>query len=334
MTQEPLLSIEDLHVGFKVYGGTMKVLDGVHMSVFEGERVGLVGESGCGKTTTMKALFRILVKQAVVGEGRILFCGRDVLRMRGRELQALRGHSMSMIFQDPTAALNPVFTIGEQVKDCIRYSGFLEKDGPTVEYLAINALKCCAMPDSERIMKNYPFQLSGGMRQRVCIATALATATNLLIADEPTTNLDVTIQAQVLELIRALVKEKGTSLILITHSLGVAREMTDRIYVMYAGRMVEVAPTDDIFEHPFHPYTQGLLRSIPKLTGGGMMEGIPGRLPSYMNPPAGCRFAPRCTMPSDRCWMEKPPLYDMGNGHCVACFRYSDRAACEQGRAM
>jgi len=326
MAIDKILSIENLHVWFKVYGGMMKVVDGADLTVFKGERVGLVGESGCGKTTTMKAVLRILAKQAVVPEGRVLFEGRDVLKMKGKELHSLRGQKLSMIFQDPTAALNPVFTIGEQLRDAIRYSGFLSKNGPKADEIAMKALRDCAMPDPERIMKNYPFQLSGGMRQRVCIASALATASSLLIADEPTTNLDVTIQDQVLNLIRALVQEKGMSLILITHSLGVARQMTDRIYVMYAGRMVEAASTETIFEHPCHPYTQGLLSSIPKLTGEGMMEGISGRLPNYLNPPAGCRFCPRCSKAMSQCETTKPPLFEIDHGHQVACFLYQDQA--------
>ncbi|ATW27290.1 ABC transporter ATP-binding protein [Candidatus Formimonas warabiya] len=331
MDGDPILSIEDLHVWFKVYGGVMKVLEGASLTVGLGERVGLVGESGCGKTTTMKAVLRILSKQAVVPAGRILFQGRDVLKMRGRELQALRGQKLSMIFQDPTASLNPVFTIGEQIRDAIKYSGFVSRNGPKARDIAVQALRDCAMPDPERIMNNYPFQLSGGMRQRVCIATALATAGSLLVADEPTTNLDVTIQDQVLELMHSLVQEKGTSFILITHSLGVAREMTDRIYVMYAGRMVEVAPTEVIFEHPCHPYTQGLLHSIPKLTGEGMMEGIPGRLPSYLNPPSGCRFYPRCAQVLPECQAQKPPLFEIAKGHQVACFRYQNQSAGSPG---
>ncbi|MEL7563493.1 MAG: ABC transporter ATP-binding protein [Dehalobacterium sp.] len=330
MAADTILSMENLHVWYRVYGGIMKVLDGANLAVSKGEKVGLVGESGCGKTTSMKAVLRILAKQAMVPEGKIIFEGRDVLKMKGRELQNLRGQNMSMIFQDPTAALNPVFTIGEQIKDSIKYSGLLTKEGPRADDIAVKALKDCAMPDPERIMKNYPFQLSGGMRQRVCIAMALATASNLLIADEPTTNLDVTIQDQVLNLIRTLVTEKGTSLILITHSLGVAREMTDRIYVMYAGRMVEVALTENIFEQPLHPYTQGLLSSIPKLTGEGMMEGIAGRLPSYLNPPAGCRFCTRCLKAGPECAKNKPPLFEMGNGHQVACWLYQDQALGEK----
>lgn len=330
MEKDTILSMEDLHVWYRVYGGIMKVLDGANLTVCKGEKVGLVGESGCGKTTAMKAVLRILARQAVVPGGKILFESRDVLKMKGRELHNLRGQNMSMIFQDPTAALNPVFTVGEQMRDAIKYSGLLTKGGPRAHDVAVKALKDCAMPDPERIMKNYPFQLSGGMRQRVCIAMALATASNLLIADEPTTNLDVTIQDQVLNLIRTLVTEKGTSLILITHSLGVAREMTDRIYVMYAGRMVEMAATENIFEQPLHPYTQGLLSSIPKLTGEGMMKGIAGRLPSYLTPPEGCRFCTRCPKAQPGCEKNKPPLFEVENGHQVACWLYQDRAPADR----
>jgi peptide/nickel transport system ATP-binding protein len=322
----PVLSIENLNVWFKVYGGMLKVLEGAELTVNPGEKVGLVGESGCGKTTTMKAVMKILAMRAMIADGNILFQGKDIYRMKDRDYNIMRGQKISMIFQDPTAALNPVFRIGEQMRDAVTYSGLVTKNGPSADELSIKALKECAMPDPERIMKSYPFQLSGGMRQRVCIAMALATANTLLIADEPTTNLDVTIQDQVLRLIRALVEEKRTSLILITHSLGVAREMTDRIYVMYAGRMVEVSSTDDIFENSLHPYTQGLIKAIPKLTGEGMMEGIPGSLPSYLHPPIGCRFHPRCTYAMPVCQQTRPPLFIVENGHGVSCFLYQDKA--------
>ncbi|MEW6398002.1 MAG: ABC transporter ATP-binding protein [Bacillota bacterium] len=328
---DPLLEIQDLQVWYRVYGGTLKVLDGVRFQVRPGEKVGLVGETGCGKTTTMKTLMRILPRQALVPLGRVLFKGRDVLGMRARDLHFLRGQGVAMIFQDPTAALNPVFTVGEQMTDVIRYSGVLGKLHKTVREVAVEALRQAALPDPERILHNYPFQLSGGMRQRVCIAMALATARELLIADEPTTNLDVTIQDQVLRLIRRLVEEKGTSLILITHSLGVAREMTNRVYVMYAGSMVEVAPTEELFENPLHPYTLGLLGSIPKLTGEGIAEGIAGRIPDYLNPPSGCRFHPRCQRALPECAREKPPFFEVGPEHQVACFRYRDRARSGSG---
>lgn len=323
MESGALVEIRDLAVWYRVYGGLLKVLDGVNLTVASGQRVGIVGETGCGKTTTMKAILRILPRNAVLPRGEVLFQGRKVLGMRGRELQELRGQGVAMIFQDPTAALNPVFTVGQQIMEVIKYAR--AGGGPRERRLmALSALKEAALPDPERIMENYPFQLSGGMRQRVCIAMALATARTLLIADEPTTNLDVTIQDQVLRLMRRLVQEKGTSLILITHSLGVAREMTDLVYVMYAGTMVEVAPTDELFESPLHPYTVGLLRSIPKLTGGGIAEGVPGRIPNYADPPPGCRFAPRCSRAMAICSERKPEFFDTGGvGHRVACWLFA-----------
>lgn len=317
----PLLSIMGLQVWYRVYGGLHKVLDGVDMTVFPGEKVGLVGETGCGKTTTMKAVLRILPRPAVVPGGQVLFQGRDVLRMKPGDVGALRRQGVAMIFQDPTAALNPVFTVGEQIQDCIRFSTGAQEDR-RLRDLAVDALRESALPDAERILHNYPFQLSGGMRQRVCIAMALATARQLLIADEPTTNLDVTIQDQVLRLIRSLVEDKGTSLILITHSLGVARQMTDRVYVMYAGTMVEAAPTQQVFARPRHPYTLGLLGSIPKLTGEGIAAGIAGRIPNYLQPPPGCRFHPRCEKALPVCQREKPPFFEVEPGHRVACFLY------------
>jgi len=325
MESGALVEIRDLAVWYRVYGGLLKVLDGVNLTVASGQRVGIVGETGCGKTTTMKAILRILPRNAVLPRGEVMFQGRKVLGMRGRELQELRGQGIAMIFQDPTAALNPVFTVGQQIMEVIKYAR--AGGGPRERRLmALSALKEAALPDPERIMENYPFQLSGGMRQRVCIAMALATARTLLIADEPTTNLDVTIQDQVLRLMRRLVQEKGTSLILITHSLGVAREMTDLVYVMYAGTMVEVAPTDELFESPLHPYTVGLLRSIPKLTGGGIAEGVPGRIPNYADPPPGCRFAPRCSRAMAICSERKPEFFDTGGvGHRVACWLFAAR---------
>ncbi len=329
----PILSINDLYVEFRIYHGILKVLNGVNFTVNSGEKVGLVGESGCGKTTTMKSILKILPRQAVITKGSIIFKTHDILKMKRLELQKLRGKKLSMIFQDPTAALNPVFSVGTQLQDTIRYSGIVGKDNAKIKENAIEALRVCAMPDPERILKNYPFQLSGGMKQRVCIAIALATESDLLIADEPTTNLDVTIQDQVLNLIRVLVQDKGTSLILITHSLAVAREMTDRIYVMYAGEMIEVASAEDIFEHPYHPYTNGLLDSIPKFTGEGIGEGIPGRLPNYLNPPLGCRFYPRCDKAMPECETSTPPPFEMENRHQVACFLYKNQAlTCQRER--
>ncbi|MGB9792312.1 MAG: ABC transporter ATP-binding protein [Thermacetogeniaceae bacterium] len=317
-----LVEIKDLYVWFRVYGGYMKVLNGVNFTVKKGEKVSIVGETGCGKTTTMKTILRILSSQAYIPKGEVLFEGKDVLKMSENEIKRLRGRGAAMIFQDPMASLNPVFTIGDQLAAVISYSGIQDLDKEKIRQLSINALKEAKLADPERILVSYPFQMSGGMRQRICIAMALATERDLIIADEPTTNLDVTIQDQILALLRELVTKKGNSLILITHSLGIARENADRIYVMYAGNMVEVSNNEELFSNPLHPYTKMLLDCVPKLTGGGVAEGIPGRIPDYLNPPPGCRFEPRCPYSSERCRVDKPEFVDVGNGHKVACFKY------------
>jgi peptide/nickel transport system ATP-binding protein len=324
MEDKTLLYIRNLHVWYRVYGGYLKVLNGVNLSVRKGERVGLVGEAGCGKTTTMKSILQILPpRDSVIPEGEILYMGKDVLKMNFGELQRLRSKEVAMIFQDPTAALNPVFTIGAQLGDIIRYSIALEEKKvrkEKIKTLSARALKEVYMPDPERILTNYPFQLSGGMRQRVCIAMSISSPRNLLIADEPGTSLDVTIQDQILRLLREIVEKKGTSIILITHSLGVAREMTDRIYVMYAGTIVETAPAKDLFKNPAHPYTKGLFASVPKISGGGIARGIPGRIPDYLNPPQGCRFQPRCEHASPSCEEKPPQLVQIDRDHFVACY--------------
>ena len=320
------VDIRDLYVEYKTYAGKVKVLNGVNFHVNAGEKVAIVGETGCGKTTTVKSILRILADNARVPGGEILFKGRDVLKMRESEVKALRGSGISMIFQDPTMSLNPVFTVGEQMYEVIRNSGQKGADKKDVQKeLAVQALKETSMPDPERILQSYPFQLSGGMRQRVCIAMSLATPRDVVIADECTTNLDVTIQDQVLRILKERVESKHSSLILITHSLGVARETSDRIYVMYAGNMVETAPTKTLLENPLHPYTQALMGCIPRLSGGGVAEGIPGRIPNYLDPPKGCRFAPRCPHVTDRCLRESPEFYEAGDGHEVACFLYESK---------
>jgi len=322
---EPLLSINNLHVGFDIYGGHLKVLDGVNFAVGMGEKVGLVGETGCGKTTTMKTVMRILpIPPAKVRDGEVLYKGKNLLCVNLRKVRGVKGKGISMIFQDPTAALNPVFTIGRQLMDVVKYSTGADRSGDKIRDRAIGALKDVAMPDPERILSNYPIQLSGGMRQRICIAMALVTGWEFLIADEPTTSLDVTIQDQVLRLLGNLIEEKGNSTILITHSLGIVREWTDRVYVMYAGSMVEAAPTKELFSKPLHPYTQGLMKAVPKLTGEGMAEGVTGRIPNYLTPPAGCRFHPRCPHVMPVCEKERPPFFDVEDAHQVACFLYKE----------
>jgi len=320
---DKIVDVRNLHVWYRTFAGQVKVLNGVNLNVGKGEKISIVGETGCGKTTTVKSILRILVKQASIPKGEIFFNGRDVLKMNKNELKKLRGSGISMIFQDPTMSLNPVFTIGSQMHSVIKYSGQPDAEKKSVQQeLAVKALKETSMPDPERILQSYPFQLSGGMRQRISIAMSLATPRDLVIADEPTTNLDVTIQDQVLKILKDRVEDKGSSLILITHSLGVARETTDRIYVMYAGSMVETAPTGELFKNQLHPYTQALMDCIPKLSGGGVSEGIPGRIPNYLNPSEGCRFAPRCPKAFERCQAEKPEYKDVGSEHQVACFLY------------
>lgn len=321
---ERIVDIKNLHISYKVFEGDIKVLNGVNFYVNKNEKVALVGETGCGKTTMVKSILNILARQARIKDGEIIFKGNDVLKMTKLEIQKMRGKGISMIFQDPTFALNPVFTIGQQLNAVIENSGIEGiSDKEAKKNIAIRAIEETSLPDAERILSNYPFQLSGGMRQRVCIAMSLATPRDLVIADEPTTNLDVTIQDQVLRILKDRVETKGSALILITHSLGVARETSDRIYVMYAGSMVETAPTPELFKRQLHPYTQALMECIPKLTGGGMAEGIPGRIPNYLDPPKGCRFHPRCKYVMDRCKIEKPEYIDVGDDHKVACFLYN-----------
>jgi peptide/nickel transport system ATP-binding protein len=323
----PLLEIKDLTVQFSVYGGKLHVLDGVNFFMYPGEKVGLVGETGCGKTTTMKAILRVLPSPpAIISRGEITFDGQDIMRMKEDDLVQVRGRGISMIFQDPTAALNPVFSIGEQLENVIKYSAPPGKSlgRQEIHRRAVNALREVALADPERLLKSYPVQLSGGMRQRVCIGMALATNPKLLIADEPGTSLDVTIQDQVLRLLRNLVEEHNTSVILITHTLGIVRETTNRVYVMYAGTMVETAATEKLFSQPLHPYTQGLISTVPRLTGGGIAAGIPGRISDYRNPPTGCRFHPRCPYVMDICRKEKPPAFQVDPDHFVACHLYKE----------
>lgn len=323
--EDVLLDVQDLVVHFRVYGGYLQVLDGVTLRVRSQEKVGLVGETGCGKTTTMKTIMGILPQPpGVVRGGRVLFKGRDVLSMRPQELERLRRSGISMIFQDPTAALNPVFTIGEQLEDAIRYTlGRVNRT--SVRERAIAALQSVVLPDPLRILESYPVQLSGGMRQRVCIALALACPKELLIADEPGTSLDVTIQDQILRLIHQLAEERRMAVILISHSLGVIREWTERVYVMYAGTIVEEAKTKELFAQPLHPYTRALMACVPKLTGEGIAEGIPGRIPDYFDPPTGCRFHPRCPYVMEVCRRERPRLFAVDESHHVACFLFGGR---------
>ncbi len=317
-----LLDIKNLKIWYHTYQGYAKVVDGIDFYVNKGEKVGLVGESGCGKTTTMKTILRVIDPDVShVPEGEILFNGKDILKMKTGELQQIRKKGISMISQEPNAALNPVFTIGQQIMDVIKYSDVSGEFSKTDMWdMAVKAVKSVMISDAERILNSYPYQLSGGMKQRMCIAMALVTPRQLLIADEPGTALDVTIQDQIHRLLRALVAEKQMSLIMITHSLGVARELVDRIYVMYAGNIAEVSETKELFRNPLHPYTRGLMECVPRLSGGGITAGIYGYIPSYINPTPGCRFYPRCPNALEKCSKEKPPLVEINEKHKVACF--------------
>lgn len=321
---KPLLEIKNLHVWFKVFGGMLKVLDGVDLIVRPGEKIGLVGEMGCGKTTTVKSIMKLLpMPPAIIPEGEIIYKGKNILKMKITELQKIRREEISMIFEDPTAALNPVFTIGQQLQDAIKFSG--SNNVKTKKYIknrAIQALKEVSLPDPERILRYYPLQLSGGMRQRICISMALISSSELLIADEPGTSLDVTIKDQILRLLKELVEKRGSSIILISHALGLVRGMTDRVYIMYAGTIVETGKTKRLFANPLHPYSQGLLSAIPKLTGEGIGSGISGRIPEYIDPPIGCRFHPRCKYVMPICKEKKPPFFKIEEDHEVKCFRF------------
>jgi len=323
------LDLVDLRVSVNTPDGRFEILSGINLHVGPGEALGIVGESGSGKSTTARAILGILpIPPLRIDSGRIMFEGRDLLTLSRRELDQLRGRDMTIVFQDPATALNPVFTIGDQMEALFLWQGrpgvpvgvSRQKRAAARERVA-DMLTRVRLPDPKLVMRSYPFQLSGGMRQRVLIAMALLHEPKLVVADEPGTALDVTIQDQILELFETQLVGTGRSLVFITHNLGVARRVTQRVVVMYAGEIVEVAPTRSIFEAPLHPYTQGLIASVPKLSGG-MARGIAGRLPDLASPPRGCRFHPRCPFRMEICTRVAPALLDVEPGRGVACHLY------------
>ena len=320
-----LLEVDGLRTHFFTRDGVVRAVDGVSFSVDAGETLAVVGESGCGKSVTSLSILRIITSPpGRIVAGRVLFEGRDLLALTEEEMRAVRGDAISMIFQEPMTSLNPALTVGRQIAESLVLHRGLSQDAAMTK--AVEMLRKVRMPEAERRVRQYPHELSGGMRQRVMIAMALACGPKLLIADEPTTALDVTIQAQILELMRELARETGASIVLITHDLGVVAEMAQRVVVMYAGRKVEEASVDELFARPRHPYTRGLLGSMPHLGDSVRGEGtkrlveIPGMVPSLREEQPGCLFAPRCPNAITRCSQEVPPLSPHAPGHWTACW--------------
>ncbi len=318
----PLLSVEDLQTHFRTPDGVNRAVDGVSFTVEPGETLAIVGESGCGKSVTANAILRLIPEPPGKIAGRILFEGRDLLTLSDRAMRQIRGNDISMIFQEPMTSLNPVLSIGRQLGETLRLHQGLDKAAALAR--AVEMLTLVGIPEPVRRVAQYPHQLSGGMRQRVMIAMALACSPKLLIADEPTTALDVTIQAQILDLMRDLKTRVGAAIILITHDLGVVAEVAARVVVMYAGRKVEEAPVAELFRAPKHPYTQGLIGAVPKLgssLGGGRtrLAEIPGLVPSLKTRIAGCVFAGRCPLATDLCRKVAPALEAKAPAHLAAC---------------
>ena len=341
MPEDTLLDIQDLHLQFKTFDGTARVLAGVNLSMRRGDVLGLVGETGCGKTMTALSVARLIpMPPGEITSGRVLFNGEDVLLKSDDEMQQFRARHLGMIFQDPVTNLNPLFSIREQLMDAVlyrqeingmaavRWRGFMpsvrQKRREAFER-AVDLMRLVGIPEPERRIHEYPHQFSGGMRQRVLIAMALAGEPDLLIADEPTTALDVTIQAQILRLIKQLVDQLHLTVLLITHNLGVVARTCERVAVMYAGRVVEEAPVAELFRNPQHPYTQGLIKALPgKHTARGQLQNIPGTIPNLNDPPPGCRFHPRCAQVMDVCRREVPGRVTVGPDHHVYCHLYSE----------
>ena len=323
MEKEITLQIRDLELWFENDYGANKILNGISFDIYKGETLGIVGESGCGKSVTSLAIMRLLQEPPARLKGSIRLEGKELLTLSDRQMQKIRGNRISMIFQEPMTSLNPVFTIGNQLVETFMQHQGMSKNEAWEK--GIEMLKMVRIPLPEQRMKEYPYQLSGGMRQRVMIAMALACRPQLLIADEPTTALDVTIQAQVLDLMRELQKELGTSIAFITHDLGVVSEMCDRVIVLYCGEVVEEAPAENLFANPQHPYTEGLLSTLPKFGQKGRLATIPGVVPPSGKFPAGCVFAPRCKYATEKCHACKPGLYKTEDGHSVRCFRFAEQ---------
>ena len=325
----PLLELRDLRTWFRTDEGTAKAVDGVSYRIHDGETLGVVGESGSGKSVTALSVMRLVPSPpGWVESGEILFRGESLLAVPDDEFRRIRGNEIAMIFQEPMTALNPVYTVGDQIMEAVMLHRGIDAEAARTH--AIEMLRRVGIPSPEARVDNYPHEMSGGMRQRVMIAMAMSCDPSLLIADEPTTALDVTIQAQILDLIRELQQEMGMSVLLITHDLGVVAETAHKVAVMYAGKVVEYADVETLFGHPRHPYTIGLFRSLPDLAGPGeRLVTIPGIVPSANAFPSGCRFRTRCPIATDRCAQAEPPLVPLeaGSEHTVACHHLEEAEA-------
>ena len=316
---EEILRVENLKINFTTEDGVVKAIDGVSFSLRKGEVLGIVGETGCGKSVTAHAILKLLPQPpAQIVDGRVIFEGKNLLELSEDEMNKIRGSGIAMIFQEPMTSLNPAFTIKEQMVDVITLHRNVSKN-EAVE-IAANALRDVKLPQPEIVLNKYPHELSGGQRQRVMIAMALSCQPKVLIADEPTTALDVTIQAQILNLMKNLQEKYGMSVIIITHDMGVVAQISDRVAVMYAGNVVEIGDVKDVLKDPIHPYTKGLLKSIPKVENPSEeLETIPGSVPNLIDPPTGCRFHPRCPVKEEICEKEKPLLEEVKAGRYVSC---------------
>ena len=330
---ESILEVRHLTTLFHARAGTIKAADDVSFIIKAGSTLALVGESGSGKSVTSLSIMRLILPPGKITTGEILFNGRDLMKLDDEQMRRLRGREIAMIFQDPMTSLNPVYTVGNQIAEAIQLHERVPRKQAWNK--AVDMMTRVKIPDAQRRAKDYPHQLSGGMRQRVMIAMALSCKPKLLIADEPTTALDVTIQAEILELLRSLRNDFDLSMLLITHDLGVVAETADRVAVMYAGRIVEEASVGDIFSKPRHPYTEGLLRSVPRLTEEGLklrrLATIEGSVPNLLHLPGGCKFAPRCAYVIDECKAGEIPLLAVGDDHRARCIR-SDRIGDESAK--
>jgi oligopeptide/dipeptide ABC transporter ATP-binding protein len=319
--QKIVLSIQDLRIHFYTYAGVVKAIDGIKLDIYKGETLGLVGETGCGKSVTASAILKLVDSPGKIVGGKVLFEGEDLLEKNEREMRKIRGGKIAIIFQDPTTYLDPVYKIGDQITEVIR-----EHQKPAskqeLRKSAVEALKLVQLQDPERLVESYPHELSTGMRQRVMIAMMLCCHPTLSIADEATTALDVTVQAQILRLMEELKKKLNMSMLFITHNLGVVATICDRVAVMYAGKIVELGSKFDVFDNPLHPYTKGLLGAIPRFDQDFEKElaVIPGTLPNLINPPEGCRFYDRCGSKSTECRLTEPELREIEDGHYVSCY--------------